>query len=366
MEPIRALHVVHTMNRGGMESRIMDMYRKLDRCKYQYDFYISSGKKGAFDDEVLSMGGRIFYAVQFNKYNIPSFSAFHRFLLGHSEYRIVYAYNQWAGSYLKQAKKCGVPCRIAYARTSLQKKSVKNTIKNLIKLNVNRYANYRFAVSKKAAIWLFGKRTTESGNVNIWANAINTCNFAFSTEVRDAMRHSLKLEDSYVVMHVGNFTYAKNHFFLFRVFAEVKKMHENAKLVLVGKGDLSAFETAMCNLHIEDEVIHLGVRDDIPKLLQASDAFVFPSLYEGFPGAVLEAEASGVKCLISDSITEEVILTENIRAISLNRQPYEWAEALDEIMDVDRRVAWRIVKDAGYDVNDSVIKQEEFIKTVMN
>lgn len=364
MEPIRALHVVHTMNRGGMESRIMDMYRRQNREALQCDFYIESGEKGAFDEEILSLGGRVYYANGPHLFNVPRFTKFRKFLSNHKDYKLVYSYNQWAGWYLKQAKKFNIPLRNAGSMTSLQTKSLKNTVKNVVKRNVNKYANYRFAVSLKAAQWLFGDKAVANGEVSIWPNAIDTERYAFSDEKREKARTCLRLSESYVVMHVGNIRFEKNHQFLIRVFEEIKKKHKNAKLVLAGGGSLERLKPMMDSLGVSEDVIHLGIRDDVPELLQAADAFVFPSLYEGFPGAVLEAEASGVKCLISDSITEEVLLTENIRAISLKRQPREWAEELDKITDVDRRTAWRIVKDAGFDVNDLVIKQEELIETV--
>lgn len=366
MEPIRALHVVHTMNRGGMESRIMDMYRRQDREALQCDFYIESGEKGAFDEEILSLGGRVYYANGPHLFNVPRFREFRKFLSKHNEFKMVYSYNQWAGWYLKQAKRFNVSYRNAGSMTSLQTKSLKNSVKNMVKRNVNKYANYRFAVSLKAAEWLFGEKTVSKGEVAIWPNAIDTQKYAFSDEVRKEVRTSLGLRDSYVVMHVGNMRFEKNHPFLVQVFGEIKKKHANAKLVLAGGGSIEGLKPEMDSLGVSEDVIHLGVRNDIPKLLQAADAFVFPSLYEGFPGAVLEAEASGVKCLIADSITDEVLLTENIKAFSLDRAPSEWAEALDEIMDVDRRASWRIVKDAGYDVDALVIKQEELLKTIIS
>ena len=139
--PIRILHVVYLLNRGGMESRIMDLYRNLNKERYQMDFYVESGEHGVFENEIKQLGGRIFYPLHRGKKGIPNFRSFRRFLENHSEYKVVYAYNQWSGFYLKQAFECGVPNRIAYARTSLQKKTAKNWIKNIVKLNVKKYIN---------------------------------------------------------------------------------------------------------------------------------------------------------------------------------------------------------------------------------
>ncbi len=360
-EPVRVLHIVHALNRGGMESRIMDLYRHLDKDRYQYDFYIESGQAGMFDEEVISLGGRIYYSKRHDKYNIPNFKAFRMFLTDHPECKIVYAYNQWSGWYLKEAKKCGIPNRIANARTSIETKSVKNTIKNIVKLNVNKYATYRFAVSKKAATWLYGERALQDGLVKIWPNAIDVEKYKFSEDVRREVREELGLGDSFTVIHVGNFRFEKNHPFLLRVFSEIKKKKKDAKLVLAGAGDIESLKSLMNELGIINDVIYLGVRKDVPRILQAGDVFVFPSLYEGFPGAVLEAEASGLRCIISDSITDEVLVTDHIKALSLNLEPQKWAEEVDRLSIDDRHCAWIKIREAGFDIKDLTRKTEAFL-----
>lgn len=360
MEPVRILHIVYRLNRGGLESRIMDLYRNINRDKYQYDFYIESGMQGMYDEEVRQLGGRIYYSQNVNKYNIPNFKRFYCFLKEHSEYKMVHAYNQWAGWYLKEAKKCGVPYRIANARTSIQTVSLKNIIKNIIKMNVHKYATHKFAVSQKAANWLFGKCEKNIGDVKIWPNAIDTKKFAFSSSIREEVRNELGLRDNFVVIHVGNIRFEKNHSFLMKVFAEIKSSIPSARLLLVGAGDFSALIQQMNELKLNEYVMFLGIRDDVPRLLQAGDVFIFPSLYEGFPGAVLEAEASGLKCLISDSITSDVRLSENVEMVSLDESPDVWRNKMEKIPAVNREEAWLYVKNSGYDIGDLVSKMEDF------
>lgn len=362
---VHILHIVHTLNRGGMESRIMDLYRNLDRTRFQFDFYVESGKRGIFDNEIDELGGRIFYSGGISRYNIPDFSSFYRFLNEHKEYKIIYAYNQWAGFYLKEAKKCGVEHRIAYARTSLQTKSLKNIIKNLAKLNVNKYATHRFAVSKKAASWLFGKKVTDTGIVNIWPNAIDTQKLAFSDKIREEVRREIGLIDEMAILHIGNIRFEKNHKFLIKVFSEIKKRNENVKLILIGGGNIEDLMSQIKALGIENFVMYLGVRQDIPRLLQAGDIFIFPSLYEGFPGAVLEAEASGLNCLISDSITDEILLTEHIVSMSLKEDVQKWVEAVESFGSVDRKNAWKEIKNAGYDIHNLIEKTQSFFNSLL-
>lgn len=343
-----------------MESRIMDLYRHLDHNFFQYDFYVESGQPGMFDEEVHSLGGRVHKSTGNNRHNIPDFKAFRRFLLIHPEYRIVYAYNQWAGWYLKEAKKCGVPYRIANSRTSIEINNMKNLIKKLTKLNVNKYATQRFAVSKKAAKWLFGEKAVKAGLVKVWPNAIDTEKFKFSEDVRREVRKELGLGNCFTVLHVGNIRYEKNHPFLLRVFAELKKSHVNAKLVLVGGGDIESLKSQMQKLDIANDVKYLGVRRDIPRVLQAGDVFIFPSFYEGFPGAVLEAEASGLNCIVSDSITDEIMLTNHIRMMPLAEGPSKWANVVNEFKSFEKSEAWLQIKRTGYDIEDLVKSMEEF------
>lgn len=367
MEQIRILHVINKLSRGGMESRLMDIFRCLNRDRYQYDFYIESGNPGDYDEEVRHLGGKVFYAARRHAANYPDFGAFYRFLHQHPGYRIIYAYNQWAGYYLHQAKRNGVPYRIAFARTSLQTKSLKNTVKNLVKQNVNKYCTHRFAVSKRAANWLFGTQRAERGEVNIWPNAIDTERFAFSPELRRDARLELGLtEGETAVLHVGNIRFEKNHPFLLETFAKIKETNPNATLILVGKGSLDSLQSKIDALGIRDAVLHLGVRSDVPRILQAGDLFVFPSLYEGFPGAVLEAEASGLPCLISDAITEEVVLSEHVIRLPLAAGARVWAKWAEELSPVSRETAWKAIRDAGYDIHALAGKTQLFYQSLLN
>ena len=365
MEPVRILHIVHLMSRGGMESRIMDLYRGLDRSRFQYDFYVESGKEGTFDEEIRDLGGNIYYRKTDNRHNIPDFKAFRSFLHEHREIKLVYAYNQWSGWYLKEAGKCGIETRIAYARTSIQTFTSKNLVKNIVKFNVNKYASHRFAVSNKAAEWLFGKDAVRSGKVTVWPNSIYVKKYAFKEEVRKKVREELGLGSEFTVIHLGNIRYEKNHPFLIKVFSEVKKIRKDAVLVLVGGGDIDSLTPEIQKLDLEGSVKYLGVRSDVSEILQAGDVFVFPSWYEGFPGAVLEAEASGLNCVVSDSITDEVMLTENLISLSLKETPEKWADVACSFPEYDRSNSWKVIEEAGYDVDSLIGRIERFYEEVV-
>lgn len=334
VEGIRVLHVVTRMDRAGLENRLMDLYRNIDRSCVQFDFYTCSDKKGFYDEEVLKLGGKIYYSSRFrvkDMFKIPY--RFKDFLLDHPEYTIVHCHlNQWCGLVLKGAKMAGVPIRIAHSRTALGKFNVKNAVKNVVKISVNKYCTHKMSVSEKAAIWLFGKRSVKKGEVYILPNAIDVSQYAFNRVIRNEYRNRLRVDDeTLVVIHVGNIRPEKNHRYLVDVFGALKALRANSKLVLVGSDYMNGqIQEYVRKRKLEHDVIMLGSRSDVSFLLQAGDVFVFPSVYEGFPGAVMEAQAAGLPCIISDSITSEVCITKTVLQLSIKSKPEVWANAILE------------------------------------
>ena len=293
----------------------MDIYRNIDRNVIQFDFYSCSQEKGVFDDEIEALGGIVYYGKKLSFSGTLRISdQFFAFLSDHPEYRIVHCHmNQWCGLILKGAYMAGVPHRIAHSRTSLETVTLKNVIKNTIKIPTVKYANHYFAVSKKAGIWLFGKKLVQSGKVEILPNAINCSLFQYNEQRRIEIRKKLNLSSQFVLINVGNLRFEKNQKFLLEVLAKIPSSVDNIKLLFVGgdSGLKNKLVEKANSLGVKDKVVFLGSRTDVADLLFAADVFVFPSLYEGFPGAVLEAEASGIPCLISERITYEVCINDN-------------------------------------------------------
>lgn len=363
---LRVINVVTQMNRDGMESRLMDIYRHLDTDKVQFDFYTFRMEEGQFDQEIQSLGGRIYYNRPLSIVNVRRRRAeFADFLGKHPEYKIVHAHmNAWCGLLLRSAQEAGVPIRIAHSRTSLEKMTLKNAVKNITKLPVNRFATHRFAVSRKAAIWLYGKKVVEQGETEVWPNAIEYDKFQYDMAVRREMRSILNVEKNLVIMHVGNYRFEKNHLFLLKVFAEVKKRNSSAHLILVGRGDWDKVRLKAEHLGVIDSLTFTGSRSDVSRLLQAGDVFVFPSLYEGFPGAVLEAQAAGLPCVISDSITEEVCITPLVERISLSLSAEQWAEKILVKSNSIREPTRDYFRSKGFDINSLVGKLTDFYQSV--
>ncbi|WP_064091693.1 glycosyltransferase family 1 protein [Rossellomorea aquimaris] len=303
--PLRVLHVVVNMNRGGAETLIMNLYRNIDRTKVQFDFLTC--KEGVFDSEILEMGGKIHlipYVTEVGHFGYVK--ELDRFFEEHS-YKIVHSHlDRMSGLVLRAAKKAGVSVRIAHSHNTQSEGGIgAKTYKWLVGQYINWNATHMFACSKAAAQWLFGNQAHKAF---LLKNGIECDKFQFSFYIRNQARAELQLNDeTFVLGHVGRFCHQKNHMFLLETFAEIQKTIPNAKLILVGDGPLRKEITEKINnLELEQHVMLLGVREDIPSLLQAFDVFVFPSFHEGLPVTLIEAQGAGLPCLISDRVTKEV------------------------------------------------------------
>lgn len=362
-KPIRVLCVVNQMNRAGVESRLMDIYRNLDRSIIQFDFYTCRLEEGQYDKEIFSMGGNVFYNKPLSIgefYIIPK--RFYEFMVTHPEYKIVHAHmNQWCGLILKGAKKAGVSVRIAHSRTALGTLTIKNMAKNMLKVVTNKYATHLFAVSKKAGIWLFGKNAIKNNKVQVWPNAIDCNKYLLNNEIRESVRNELQLKDEFTIIHVGNFRPEKNHKFLLEIFKEILTMEKNSSLILVGEDySLGEYQDLTLKMGIVDKVIFLGSRNDVYRILQAGDVFVFPSIYEGLPGAVLEAQAASLPCLISDTITDEVCISPYVKRLSLSLSAKQWAEYALECSKKGKNNSYIYFERAGFDVVSLAKKLSDF------
>ncbi|WP_368657377.1 glycosyltransferase family 1 protein [Metabacillus halosaccharovorans] len=304
--PIRVLHVVVNMNRGGAETLIMNLYRNIDRSKIQFDFLTC--KKGVFDQEILNLGGKI-HRIPY----ITDGGHFHyikslkQFFKANHHYKIVHSHmDKMSGFVLKAAKKAGIPVRIAHSHNTQSEGGFAAKIyKDYAGYFISKAATHYMACSKSAAKWLFKEQKAILIKNGILAEA-----FLYSEEVRRQTRNILNYnKEHFVIGHIGRFNEQKNHSFLIDIFYELSKVNPNARLLLVGDGTLrTRIESKVKELKLLEKVKFLGVRNDIPNLLQAFDVFLFPSLHEGLPVTLIEAQCSGLPCIISDQITEEVDL----------------------------------------------------------
>lgn len=341
---IRVLQVLGGTNLGGAESRIMDIYRHMDRSRIQFDFLITEGNSGYYTPEIESLGGRVYTIPKYRIYNHGQYIAgVKAFFEQHHDYVAVHGHmTSTAAIYLPIAKAAGIPLTIAHARSAGVDRGIKGKLTNMLRRPLPRKCDKMIACSDLAAYAVFGENNYNDGLVKIMPNAIDVNDYRFSGELRDEIRKQYGIEDRFVVGHVGRFHEAKNHKFLLDAWAEFLKLRQDAVLMIVGDGDLrpqieqwiaqlDADMTAMGESFVKDRIILTGNQNPIAPYYMAFDILLFPSIYEGMPGTVVEAQASGLHCLISDTITRMVKVTELVDFYSLRENEKAWATKLNSI-----------------------------------
>lgn len=371
-EAIRVLHVFGTTNLGGAESRVMDLYRSIDRTKVQFDFVTHSSKEGYFDKEILGMGGRIFHVPPFRVLNVLSYkSAFRKLFSEHPEFQVVHGHmTSTASLYLPIAKKAGIRTTIAHARSAGVDQGVKGQITKFLRRKLYKKADVLLACSELAGKAVFGRRAWESGMVKFVPNAIHAAKYRYDEAVRGQIRKEYNLENRMVIGHVGSFRYAKNHAYLLKVFAEIRKLSADRNpgkdpvLLLLGDGELlEAMKQQAESLGVSNDVLFLGNRDEVWKYYQAMDYVVFPSHYEGMPGTIVEAQAAGLRCLISDRISKDTVFTDLVQQKSIDIDPREWARDIVNSWEYKRKDGCNAAMAAGFDVTGQTRKMMEFYET---
>lgn len=326
-EPLKVAHIVGKMVGGGVESFIMNYYRNIDRAKVQFDFIIDSDSTLIPREEIENLGGKIIEISPYQK--IFSYMKELTKILKENNYTIVHSHLNTLSVFPLFCACCAkIPRRIAHSHSTTNKKEwKKNIIKNILKLFSKIFANEYYACSEYAGKWLFGDKTFEKGNVKIINNAIDINKFSYNGKIRDVIRKELNIENNLVLGHVGRFVKQKNHDFLIDVFLEVYKVNKNAVLLLIGEGTLEKeIKAKVTKFGIEKNVHFLGQRNDVNKLLQAMDVLVFPSLYEGLGMVLIEAQCSGLSCVVSNNVPKEVKINENVEFIDIKDSLNNWKE----------------------------------------
>lgn len=358
---IRVLQVVTYMGRGGLETMLMNYYRHMDRDKVQFDFLTHRQERAAYDDEIESLGGRIYRLPRLVPWSRSYLTALDAFFTEHPEYQIVHVHQDCLSSViLKVAAKHHIPVRIAHSHSANQDKNLKYPIKLWYKRSIPHYATDLFACGKNAGDWMFSGATYRT----IY-NAIDIAAYSFNALKRTEVRHSLGFTDKLVIGHVGRFNPPKNHPFLLEIFSALLKKEPNAVLLLVGGGeDLPKMQAKAQTLGIAEYVRFLGIRNDVADLMQAMDVFVFPSLYEGLGIVLIEAQAAGLPCVVSDTIPQEAYVTDLLSAESLSVSTGAWAEKVLEKRKCPRTDHSKEVAAHGFDIEVEALKLQEFYQNV--
>lgn len=374
--PIRVLHVLGTTNLGGAESRIMELYRCIDRNQVQFDFLIHTREDGHYSEEIRSLGGHIYSLPRFKFFNMAEYrKAIHTFFKEHTEFSVVQGHmTSTAAIYLPIAKqeygRRSMPLiTVAHARSAGVDKGLKGLATKVLRFPLKNRADYLFTCSKEAGIAVYGTRAVREGRVWTIPNAIDAQRFSFQQKVRDEIRSQLGIQDKFVIGHVGRFGFMKNHTYLVDIFAKICETRKDAVLVMIGQGELEeTIREKIKSLGLEDRAYFLGNRYDVEKYYQAFDYFVFPSTFEGLPGSVAEAQAAGLHCLVSDKVTREVALTDLVAYRSIEEDSGLWAEEIlgNAQAALVREDTREVIAQKGFDVRSQAVQMAEFYRTGQN
>lgn len=331
-KPIRILHWGLTNSRGGIESFIMDLYRNIDRTKVQFDFLEDYNMdKLIYEDEIIQMGGHIYRVLYSLRENYKkSRICMIEFLKEHPEIIGIHVHaNFLYGALLRDAKKAGLSIRILHSHNikPYEKESIKTKLRNyIVRKQINKYPTDYLACSDQAAEYMF------PGKEFVWVkNGIDVNKFDYNVSVRNEMRSQLVVENKTVIGFVGNLRMQKNPFFVIDIFEQYHIRNKESVLLMIGEGKLEEeLKRYAKDKHLMECVFFLGARKDIEKLYQAMDLFLFPSLFEGFGMVVVEAQTSGLPCIVSNTVPLQAKVTNLVKYLSVDDDSEQWAKEIEK------------------------------------
>ena len=371
--PIRILHAVRAMGRGGVETWLMHILRHLDRERFHMDFVVQSTKKAAYEDEIWELGSRIFWCSP-RRQLVKHDRDFRRILRDRGPYDILHSHEHFYSGYaLRRARQAGIPIRIAHSHNDFSPEYGKRSAlwkiyANLMGRWIAQDATVGLAASREAARALFGPTWEADPRLRILYYGIDLKPFHEAMDVDPAAtRVELGMPaDAFVIGHVGRFFEQKNHDFLVRIASEVIQREPKARLLMVGGGPLRpSIERRVAQVGIDDRTIFAGVRPDVPRLmLGAMDTFVLPSFFEGLPMVGIEAQAAGLPFVLSDVISKEMdVARPLIYRLSLSQPASVWAETILAARNIgpsaDRQGALRLIEESHFNIDSSVRRLEK-------
>lgn len=363
--PLRILHVIGAMNRGGAETLVMNLYRNIDRERIQFDFLVNDMGGCDYDEEIGELGGRMFAIPRYNIANYPTYRRACQAFFSSHHYPIVHGHiGLPAPIYISIAREHGATC-IAHSHAQNYPLSASELVFRIATYPTRHRADYFMACSLQAGQDRYGKDVVRSNRFHVLKNGIDIKRTRFEERNRVAIRQELGLDSKTPLFgHVGRLTHIKNQTFLLEVFARILDTLPSAHLVLVGRGEDEAGIRAQADvLGIGDRVHLLGVRSDVPSILSALDVFIFPSHKEGLANATVEAQASGARCLLSTGVPELARISTGTVFKPLDDDAEAWAaQAIDLYRHPtnDRASAVLAARQAGFDIKDSATWLSDF------
>lgn len=363
--PIKLVQVLGLMDSGGIESSVMNYFRNLNYNEFNVDFIVCEGSKLPQQEEIERIGGKI--------YIVPHYSHLFKYLrevrriFKENKYDIVHAQmNALSILPLYCAYKEKVKIRICHSHSTTNNKEwKKNILKNILKLFSKVFATDFFACSEHAGKWLYGKNIVNNKKFYIVNNAVDMDKFYFNNKIRDDIRKKLKVENNYVIGHIGRFMLQKNHDFIIDVFFELKKEINNIKLILVGDGKLEKdIKNKVYSMNLEDDVIFIGATNRVQDYMNAMDLFVFPSLYEGLGMVAIEAQINNLYVIASKEVPIETKISNKIEFVNLKKEL--WKKCIVSLRDNRSKEFVKYDNYNFYDIKEQTRKMENKYKELIN
>lgn len=366
---IKVLHCVSNMDRAGIETMLMNYYRNINKDEIQFYFLCNKKKPGAYDEEIKRLGGKIFHSPGLNTLKAIEYHKVVKNIIKENNIDIVHVHNGAFGlQALIAAKAAGVNVRISHAHGTKIDRNFKLPLKLIYKTQLKKYANQYWGCGIEAIEYYYGKKNVENNNYYLLTNAIDENKFKYNEKIREKIRKELKIEkDEYLVGHIGRFMSQKNHTFLIDIFKELVQKNNKFKLVLVGDGELQEeIKNKVNELNINNNIIFTGNIPNTNEFYQAMDLFILPSLFEGLPVVGIEAQASGLNCLFSNTISKEVDITGNVEYLSLNDSAITWANKIKELSNKDRNKITNEIRQNNYSIESEAKKLENKYRELLN
>ena len=358
---IRILHVISSFGRGGAPALIVNYMTHITNENIKFDFLLRS-EKNSFIKEIKKHGGKIYIVPSFPRHIFKNFYQTIKFFKMHKEYDIVQIHCN-ALIYILPAIICKLQhrkCVIIHSHNTKSENKIGTLIHKINRRYVNKYSDVRFACSDLAGEWMF------PSDYKIVKNAVDSSDFFYDREARILIRNKYEVDNKKLFIHVGRFEVQKNHNFIIEIFAEILKRDDNCVLFLLGDGTLiNEIKEKVKKLNIENNVKFLGVKSNVNDYLSAADLMLFPSLWEGLPVSLVEAQYSKLKILCSDCISKEIMVTPLISSLSLNCSAGEWADKALEVLKNRVNVETKELLDlAGYNIQLETEKLQEFYNKI--
>ncbi|UJF15248.1 glycosyltransferase [Jeotgalibaca sp. MA1X17-3] len=360
MNKIKILHYIPGFHTGGIESVFLSWYKNINKEEVNFELLVRSfDSESPMLKEYLEMGG-VLHTLQTPSLNPKTMLTFRKqvqtFFKEHHTYDFLHVHVADDPFVIPAAQKIGIKNIGIHAHTTGYNESYKSQdLKGMIRKSNIKRAKYYFACSQEAADWMFPIEIRKKKQVHIIHNGIDAKSYEFNEETRGQYRKQLNLKNQFTLIHVGRFSEVKNHPFMLEIFQKVKVKHPNSKMIFIGNGPLfETIEHKIEELRLKDDILLLGARGDVAKIVQAADVFLLPSQFEGLGIAAIEAQAACLPTFVSDRVPQDVAITDLVHFLSLEIPVEEWADQiLEHIHDEKRKSTYEQIKEAHYDIQQT-------------